>query len=827
MKPLAFAARSLRREFRHAELATLAAALVLAVAALAAVATLASRVERALVASAAELIGGDLGIGASHALPPAFITQARSRNLATNALADFPSVVFVGDKSRLCEVRASDDAFPLRGALSVRNAAGSEVTAHAPPAGTIYADHAVLVALDVAVGARVQLGGRDLVIAGEIDKSPDGGNLFRIAPRVLMNLADAQASGLLGVGSRARYRLLVAGREGDVAAFATWAKAHLSDGAEITTVEDAQQNLRSAFERGESFLRLAALLAALLSGVAVALAAQRFARRKTEEVALLRCLGASRTEIISALILELTLLALPACAAGLALGLALQQIVLSLASGLLPGAPPGLPWGPPLSAFAVGLAVLFGFALPPLLRLRDVEPMRVFRRDLTTRVRRFDALYLLPVVVGALLVLFGAGSLRLAVTLAAGFAGVAIATLILGFALLWIVRLASTHLRGALRFGLANLVRRRALTLLQAGALALSLTALALLGVIGPSLLEHWRAELPTDTPNWFMINLQPEQSEPMQQRLHNLGAGNVNVLPLAAGKLVAINGHAPNAADYGDDRRASGTITGEVRVSWSAQLPPANTLVSGHWFDANNTKPQLSVDQMWVDLFHLKLGDTLTLRVGEREIEASIGSIRRVDWTSFRANFFLMLDPASGATLPHSFVASFHLDGTNANALAAISRDYPNISLIDLNAILDRVRDIIDRVSRAVTWVLGFSLLAGVLVLLAALASTADERRFESALLRTLGAHRRQLSIAVLAEFAVLGLLAGTIAVIGAGVLGTVLARDVFKLADYTPPLMALATLVAAAASTVALAGWIGTLRIARTSPIAVLRRG
>lgn len=827
MKPLAFAARSLRREFRHAELATLAAALVLAVAALAAVATLASRVERALVASAAELIGGDLGIGASHALPPAFAIEAQRRHLATNALADFPSVVFAGDKSRLCDVRASDAAFPLRGTLGVIDTSGAEVTAHTPVPGTLYADHDALVALDATVGSRVQLGGRDLVVGGEIAKSPDGGNLFRLAPRVLMNLADAQASGLLGVGSRARHHLLVAGAESDVAAFAAWAKPQLPDGAEITTVEDAQQNLRSAFERGESFLRLAALLAALLSGVAVALAAQRFARRKIEEVALLRCLGASRGEILGALLLELTLLAVPACLAGLALGLVLQEIVLQLASGLLPGSAPGLPWGPPLAAFAVGLAVLFGFALPPLLRLRDVEPMRVFRHDLATRTRRFDLLYLLPVVVGALLVLFGAGNLRLALTLAIGFGAVAVATVVLGFALLWIVRAASSRLRGALRFGLANLVRRRALTLLQAGALALSLTALAVLGVIGPSLLEHWRAELPLDTPNWFMINLQPEQTAPMQQRLHELGAGNVNLLPLGAGKLVAINGHTPVAADYGDDRRASSAISGEVRVSWSAQLPPANTIVQGHWFGAQVARPELSVEQVWVDLFHLKLGDTLTLRVGEREIEATITSIRHVDWASFRANFFLMLDPASGATLPHGFVASFHLAGTGANALAGLSRDYPNISLIDLNAILDRVRDIIGRVSRAVTWVLGFSLLAGVLVLLAALASTADERRFESALLRTLGAHRRQLSIAVLAEFAVLGLLAGTIAVIGSGVLGGVLARDVFKLAGYSPPLAALGTLVAAAATMVALAGWIGTLRIARTPPIAILRRG
>lgn len=826
MRPLAFAARSLRREFRHAELATLAAALVLAVAALTAVATLANRVERAIVASAAELIGGDLGINSSKTLPATFADEARRLGLAANRLADFPSVVFAGDQSKLCDVRASDAAFPLRGELGVADANGVERVAHAPPAGTIYADHAALVALGVRIGARVQLGGRDLEVGGEIARSPDGGNLFRIAPRVLMNIEDADASGLTGVGSRARHRLLVAGNEGAIGAFAAWAKPQLPDGAEINTVEDTQQNMRSAFERGESFLRLAALLAALLSGVAVALAAQRFARRKVEEVALLRCLGASRNEILAALLLELGLLALPACLLGLGLGLVLQQIVLGLAGGLLPGAPPSLPAGPPLAAFAVGLAVLFGFALPPLLRLRDVEPMRVFRQEMVSRVRRFDVLYLLPLAVGAILIGFGAGNLRLAATLAAGFAGVAVATLLLGLALLRVVRLTSNRLRGALRFGLANLARRRALTLLQAGALALSLTALAVLAVVGPSLLERWRAELPTDTPNWFMINLQPEQRSAVDARVLELGARNLNTLPLAVGKLVAINGKPLDPDDF-EDKRAANWITGEIRVSWSDQLPVGNKLLEGRWFDGSVNKPEMSVDQMWVDMFKLKLGDTMTLRSGDKEIEATVTSIRGVDWDSFRANFFVMLDPASGAELPHSFVASFHLDKGQATALAGLSRTYPNLSLIDLNAILDRVRDIIDRVTRAVAWVLGFSLLAGVLVLLAALASTADERRFETALLRTLGAHSRQLNIAVLSEFAVLGLLAGTIAVAGASIIGGVLASQVFRMRDYWPPLLPLAAVVLGAALIVALAGWIGTLRIARTSPMVVLRRG
>jgi putative ABC transport system permease protein len=825
MRPLVFAARSLRREFRHAELATLAAALVLAVAALAAVATLASRVEHALLASAAELLGGDLALGASQPLPPEFAAEAQRLGLASHRLVEFPSVLFAGEHSKLADVRATAAPFPLRGRFSVRDAHGVEHAAQTPPSGTLYADHAVLVALGLRVGGPVQLGDRAFVIGGEIASAPDNGDPFRIAPRVVMNLADAEAAGLLGPGSRARQRLLVAGDERAVAAFAAWAKPRLPAGARITTLADAQQNLQGAFERGESFLRLAALLAALLSGVAVALAAQRFARRKTDEVALLRCLGAGRGEILAALLLELALLALPACLAGLALGLGLQELVLRLAGGLLPGAPPPLPWAPPLAAFAVGVAVLFGFALPPLLRLRDVAPLRVFRRDTGTRVRRFDVLYLLPVGVGALLVALGAGNARLALTLGAGFAGIGVVTFVLGLGLLRIVRAAAARLRGALRFGLANLARRRALSLLQAGALALSLTALAVLGVVGPSLLERWRADLPPDTPNWFLINLQPEQRAPLQARLHELGAGNVKMLPLAVGKLVAINGQAPKLAEA-DDRRGESAVNGEIRLSWSEALPPANRLLEGHWPAPQPAQPELSVERGWARLFGLKPGDRVSLSVGEREIVATVTSLREVDWTSFHPNFFLMLDPASGAGLPHSYVASFHLAAAG-DALAALSRDFPNVSLIDLNAVLDRVRDIVGRVTQAVTWVLGFSLLAGVLVLLAALAATADERRVEAALLRTLGALRRQLSVAVLAEFAALGLVAGAIAVAGAATLGSVLARQVFRLDGYAPPLLPLAMIVLGAALVVALAGWIGTLRIARAAPLAVLRRG
>ncbi|MEO7916950.1 MAG: FtsX-like permease family protein [Dokdonella sp.] len=824
MKPLNFAARSLRREFRHGELATLGLALVLAVAALSAVGTLASRVESAILASAAELLGGDLGVRSRSALPDTLTTRAKADGLAANTFVEFQSVVFAGESTQFVEVRATDPAFPLRGELAIRDADGNERVVGAPDSGEVYVDARVRDALKQPLGGTLQLGGRDLRIVGDIVRSPDGGEAFNFAPRVLMALADAQASGLLGTGSRASYRLMLAGDAASIARFADQVKPDLPKNAQLVTLESAQQNLRTAFDRAEGFLRLAALLAALLAGIAVALAAQRFARRKVEEVAVLRCLGASRNEITLALILELLLLAIPACMVGLAAGIGLQQVAFAFAGDLLPGAAPAIPAGPGLSAIAIGLAVLFGFALPPLLRLREVEPMRVFRQELAGRSRRFDVLYLLPVAVGAALIMFQAGNLQLAQTLALGLAAVAVAALLLGLLLIRVLRVSGQRLPGSIRFGLANLARRRSLSVIQAGALAMSLTALNLLAVVGPSLLESWRAELPADTPNWFMLNLQSDQSDAMRTQLVGLGADNIGMLPLAVGKFVAINGKPLNPADF-DAERAANWINGEIRVSWSDKLPDANRTTEGRWIDPQATEPEVSMAGMWMDMFKLKVGDQLTLRIGDREISPRIVGVRDVDWDSFKVNFFMMLDPVHAESLPHSFLTSFHLPATQAGALGSVVRAVPNVSLVDVNAILERVRELIARVSMAVTWVLGFSLAAGVLVLLAALASTADERRFESALLRTLGATSGQLRAAVLSEFAAVGLLAGLIAAFGAAMTGIALARTAFRLDDYMPPWsgLTLSTLIAVLFVTVA--GAVGTRKIARTPPMLVLR--
>ncbi|MGN6788131.1 MAG: ABC transporter permease [Rhodanobacteraceae bacterium] len=821
------ALRSLRREWRLPELRTLIGALLLSVVVLGAVATLAARVQRAVLMSAAELIGGDLGINAATPLPADFTRRAQSLDLRTSALAEFPSVAFANDRSQLLQVVAADAAWPLRGKLVVAGRDGIGRSVHAPPAGQVYFDHRALVALGLRLGQHVQVGGIDLVVTGQIEQQPGGGDLVALAPRAVMALADAKSAGLLGTGSRARHRLLVAGAVAPVEAYRAWAKAHLPGDAQMVTPEEVQQRLAVAFERAGTFLRLAALLAALLAGIAVALSAQRYARRKTDEVALLRALGASSRFAFGSLAWTLALPAVLAALAGAGIALALAAIAFAYAHGVLPPsaqqAP--LPLGPAFAAAGIGLAVLAGFALPSLAKLKSVPPVAVFRRSTIRVQRRYDLLYLLPALVAVGLIALQTGSWKLAGVLAASLAGAAMLTSLLTLALLWLVRRYIARLHPALRLGASALVRRRALSLVQSCAITLGLTALLLLAVVAPALLDNWRRELPPDTPNWFVVNLQDAQRAPVHDALSKLGATRYNQMPVAVGKLVAINGVDVDRIRF-RDRDSRQEADQQVRLSWSAALPPANRIIAGHWFAPNARDAAASLDIAWVRRFDLHLGDRLAFLVGDTRIDATLTSIREVDWSRFNVNFFVMLDPAHGSTLPHTWIASFHLPPGHARGLAAFSRDFPNLSLIDVDALLDRARQIVAQVTAAARWVLAFSLLAGALVLAAALTMSAAERRHEAALLRTLGARRGQLRMAALCEFGLLGAISGFAAMFTAALGGLWLAQSVFRIRAFTPPWPPLVAAAIVAIVIVAALGLAGMRSVSRTPPLSLLRR-
>ncbi|TBR40173.1 MULTISPECIES: ABC transporter permease [Dyella] len=827
MRLLRLALRSLRREWHLPELRTLAASLTLAVVALGVVSTLATRMERGMLANAAELIGGDLGVTSPQPLPAEYVEQAKEQGLSTTHGASFPSVAFAHEQSQLLDVQASDASYPLRGKLELRHPQKGDYVGHGPATGEVYLDHRALVALNLKPGDNVQLGGRELRIAAELVRQPDGGELFALAPRAIMSLADAEQSGLLGTGSRARHRLLVSGDPGPVSRWRSWVQAQtLPQGAELITPEQTQERMRSAFDRASAFLRLTALLSALLAGVAIALAAQRYARRKTNEVALLRAIGTPRRRVLGLLLGTLAALAIPASLLGIVLSLGIAQAAWSFASTLFTSVPVDLPLGPAFASAAMGVAVLAGFALPPLTRLAEVPPVAVFRDSMTSKVRRFDALYLIPIVVALLLIWSQSGSARMAGILAVSLVGVAAVAALLAAVLLWTARRVAPGAHPALRLGLAALARRRGMSLLQATALSLGLVALLLLAIVAPALLEGWRRELPADTPNWFVLNLQDDQRAPFEQALSGIGSQQLNMLPLAVGKLTAINGKPIDQLQFKDER-AKDWSDRQLRLSWADDLPPSNQVVAGTWSGAHPAQPEVSIDTMWRDMFALKVGDTMSFSVGEGTIDARVGSIRQVDWSSFRVNFFLLLDLAHASNLPHTWIASFYVPRGHAQDMAKLSRDFGNLSLIDVDALLDRVREIVDRVSHAVRWVLGFSLLAGALVLAAALAASAAERRHEAALLRTLGARRTQLRAAAACEFALLGLVAGLTAAVGAAGTGWWMGRAVFHIEGFVPPIGPLVLSALAAAVVVMLLGLAGTRKVTRTSPMRLLREG
>lgn len=826
MNVIRHAARALRREFLAGDLLTVFAALVLGVAVMTAVGTLVNRVTLALTSSAAEMLGGDLGLSAREDVPARFADAARTRGLASTRMVSFPSVLFHGDDSQMANIKAVSAGYPLRGELRVGRAlhdAASE-TAGTPPPGEAYADPRLMQALGLKIGDALEFGAGTLTVTRVLQAEPDtSGELMQLSPPLLVNRVDVDRAGLLGPGSRASYRMMFAGPPEVIADFRAWL-APQAKGYRIVGIADTQRGVRGAFDLAGRFLSLAALLAVLLAGVATALAANRFAMRRIDQVAILRCLGARQRDILAAMALQLVMLAIPACLAGIGLGLAAQAGLVQALGGLVPNRLPLPQATPALSGAGIGLVLLLGFGLPPLLRLRGVPPMRVLNRSFAALPPSSLLVYLAALAATVALTVQATGDVRLAAWVLGGLAALAALAGGVGALLLWLLRGLQGRLRGRWKLGVAALTRRRGLAVMQLVGLSLSLCALLLLSVVGPGLLAQWRDRLPSDTPNYFLMNIQPGQRAAVLATLQELGVMAPGIEPFSTGRLLAVNDRAPQRQQREDNSNDDDDANRPVNFSWRRDFPPANQLLEGRFWAVGSTAAEASIEQGWAERYGMKLGDTVTLQMGEQERRFTITSIRKADWDSFQVNFFLLLNEGAVGDAPYNLITAFHLPRAQAPALAGLTREHPNISLLDIDGILERVREVVDRVTQAVQLVMGFSLLAGLLVLLAALQATAGERRYDSAVLRTLGATRSQLRGAVLVEFGLLGLLSALLAVATAAVLGSVVARQVFELQLSPPwgPLLvggALGVLLSMAS------GWLGTRRILRTPPALALR--
>jgi len=828
MRTLRLALRMMLRDLRAGELHLLGLAIVIAVASLASVGFLADRVGRALDREANQLLGGDLLLRADRPWPPTFADEARQRGLQVATTVLFTSMASTEAAAVLAGVKAVEAGYPLRGAVRIAPGPNQPdaVAEGVPAPGEVWLDERLFADLGVKAGDRVGFGQVEFRVGGMVSFESDrGANFFSLLPRAIFNVSDLAATGLLVEGSRATWRLHVAGTAQAVAGFEQWARARLGRGQSVETIENARPEVRASLDQAQRFLRLAALLAVILAAVAVGLSARRFMQRHLDGCAVMRCLGARQSQVLGVFVGEFLIFGLLAAAFGSALGWAVQW---SLAGGLreiLATELPAPSWLPLAHGVLVGMVLLAGFVLPQLLRLGRVPTLRVLRREFSAAEPVSAAAWAFGLAALLALIFWIAADLRLGLMVAGGFA-----TALGVFALTawWVLRLAGRlkgqgSLRGGgWRYGVAALGRRVGGSVIQAAALGLGMTALLLLTLIRGDLLDNWRRMAPPDAPNRFVINIQPDQRAGVQRTFADAGLPVPGIQPMIRGRMMAINGRPVDPEAYADQRTRR-LAEREFNLSHTPTLPAGNTVIAGRWHGEART-PQFSVEKGLAETFGLAVGDVVSFDVAGRSVEAPITSVRALDWDSMRVNFFFIASEGLLDGTPASLITSFHLPASNHDFTARLVHAFPNLSVIDITAVLAQVQGMTDRLIVIVQFVFGFAVLAGLMVLYAALQATHDEREYELAMLRTLGARNRQVRQALLAEFLVLGGVAGLLAGIGASAIGWALAHYVFKMA-YVPGVLPVlvATLLGSAA--VVLGGWLGTRGLLSRPPLASLR--
>jgi putative ABC transport system permease protein len=820
------AMRLMVRNRHSGEQRILVSALVIAVAASTAIGFFTDRLGRGMANQSADFLGADLTLVSPRPVNTDWLREARDEGLQTSETLEFASVVVSGDALLLSSVKAVQDGFPLRGTIRTAPApfAPDADTIELPRPGEAWAAPRLLTNLGLQGGDSVEVGAHTLTITRVITFEPGQiGNPFGISPRLLMRMEDVPATGVVQPGSRLKYQYLFAGREVDVAIFRNGLEPRLGPSHELIGVKEGRRAVGSALERAERFLGLSVLAAIILAGVAVAMAAQRYSERHFDMSAMLRCMGASQRDLLWLYLPQLLVLGLAASAVGCLLGWVAQYGILYLLAGLLPTAPSTPHAWPVLAGFATGLIILAGFALPPLMRLKGVPPLRVLRRDLLPMPSRAWLVYGAALCAIVAVMWRYTDSWPLTLSVLAG--GIALVALLGLFALLLLLlsRRFNTRVGVAWRFGLNNLWRRRRASINQILAFGLTLMAMAVVALVRTDLLTTWQQQLPADVPNHFAINILPDQVDDFGSFMEESGIETAQLYPMVRGRLVEINGTAVRKA-VTKEARDDNALNRELNLTWTTKLQEDNHILDGRWWQPDDTgKPFVSVESKLAKRMGIRMGDELRFAVGEQRFTAMVASIRNVKWDSFRPNFYMVFPPKVINRFPATYMTSFYLYKAEKPMLRKMVARFPAVTVLEMDRVIEQVGRIFRQVTLTVEYVLIFTLLAGFAVLFAALQASQDDRLYEGALLRALGGSRRQLRSGHLAEFIALGGLAGLLAAIGAECLTWALYSEVLHL-EYSFQWQVWIATPVAGALLIGAAGFWGTRAVVEQSPVLLL---
>ena len=826
MSLLRLALRMALREWRTGELRVLWVAVLIAVTGLASLDGFTTRMHAALRQESHRLLGADLVLVSDHAPDRALMVQAQQRGLRTAEVAQFPSMVGGVGQNRLAQVKAVGTGYPLRGRLRIADAVlgPDRPAAGIPLPGTVWLEPRLAQALRVHVGSEIELGYSKLKVAALLTNDPDlGGEIFNLAPWLIANRLDIPATKLIMPGSRVSYRLLFAGNPSRVKAFRSALAQRLSRGQKLLTVADARPQIREMLEKAEKYLGLAVLLSVVLAAVAILLAARHFVRRHLDVCALLRCFGARQQTIVELFMLQITGTGLLAAASGMALGYAGQSILSGLVDNLTHLTLPPVTALPFLQAGLAGMLLLIGFSLPALLALRNVSALRILRRD-SVAYNGWSALaYSVGLFALAGLIFWEVGDAGLTLWVTAALAGFMVLTAIAAWALILAAGRLGEYNRLGWGQGLLNLRRRSVSSIIQVSAFTLAMLCLLLLSAVRGDLLDDWRNTLPAHAPNRFVINIQPQQLAGLRLFFQQRGMNDVTFFPMIRGRLTAINGRQVNSAEYADSQTRR-LLNREFNLSYVDRLAADTVFAAGTQWSGANPLNQFSVEQGIADRLHLKLGDSLIFDVGGTLVSAPVTSLRKVKWDSFKVNFFVVANSALLQNMPAGYVTSFYLPPTRIAVLNELINAYPNLTVIDVSAILHTIETELTQATEAVEFVFLFSLASALAVLYAAIVATRDERARETAVWRVLGASRRQLRIVQTVEFAATGVLAGLLAATGASAIGWSVGSRLFGIPYHIDMRLWLIAVLGGGIG-VAAVGILSLRSLSRLTPAAILR--
>jgi putative ABC transport system permease protein len=825
MKRFPLALRFLWRESRSGELTILALALILAVTSTSAIALFSDRLQQTMTSQTAEFLAADLVIASADLIPNAWADKARALQLEQARTAEFSSVLVENDELMLISVKAVSDAYPLRGHLKVTSSdyLHERTVTTGPKPGFVWLEQRILSALKLKLGDQISVGEKKLTLAEIITfESDKPGNFYSFSPQIMINQADLQATGLIQPGSHVHYFFQYRGKPEALAQLKQWLKPQLNPSQRIMDIYQDRPELGSALTRIKRYLGLSSVLVIVISGVAIAMATRRFSERHFNAAALLRCLGMQQKSLLWLFTNQFLILGLLCSIIGCLFGWFLQQALFELLRDLLPAqiAKPG--WLGVLFGVLTGLTSLLTFALPPLLQLQRVSALRVLRRELAPLATRDWLTYGLALVFLTALVMHYANDFDTSVSILSVSALTFIALSIIVYGLLYLTEKTLPELGLSWRSGLKSLVSNKKNTLSQILAFSTTLAAITLSFTVRNDLLNDWQKHLPDQAANHFVLNIFPDQRESFQQDLLLNGIHSNSFYPIVRGRLVAVN-NTPVQRRVSKNTPGENATHRELSLTWSQELPADNKIIAGHWWPSLQ-KHQVSIEEKLAESLKIHLHDQLTFTVGSQSFSATVTSIRALDWATMRPNFYMIFSPGSLDSYPNTFITSFYLAEAKKNSLNALVKKYPAVTILEADAIIKQLKTLLNQLTKAIDYLLYFSLLSGFCVLAAAVYCTLDQRIHENAVMRALGAKRTLLMKMQLMEFGALGLIAGALAVILTELVTYRLYEHVLRL-DYRPAYVYWLLLPALGTFWVCFVGYLGAKRVVYKPPVSLLR--